>query len=65
MALKEIEARTSEDTAQETDVGEFQHIRTEPEWKNYFEHLKKEKKVSLVPFWADESKYFGSCFTLL
>jgi DNA polymerase-1 len=44
MALKEIEARTSEDTAQETDVGEFQHIRTEPEWKNYFEHLKKEKK---------------------
>ncbi len=66
LTLKQIEAqdRSSPKEKEEIVVGEYQDVKLEPEWKKYFELIKKEKQVSIVPFWADETKHFGTLLYL-
>ncbi len=65
LQFKQIDASVSNTERKiEQKPLEFQKIKNPGEWKQYFELLKKEKEVSLVPFWADDSLYFGTLLYL-
>ncbi|MBL7664563.1 MAG: DNA polymerase I [Bacteriovoracaceae bacterium] len=48
----------------ETSSAVFTEVITNPEWKKVFDLIKTKKKLALVPFWADNSYYFGSLLYL-
>ncbi len=65
LTFKQIDSQIHQEEKPSVVVKEdYEIVKTKPEWKKYFEQLKEQSLISLTPFWADDSKHFGTLLYL-